>query len=98
MEKVTLEILKKAANNLMFDMSSEQYNTLLNEFDVVLEQMNIIGTLQGIDEAEPMTFPFDVSIDYLREDIPSEPLSQNDALKNAHDVVLGQIKLPKVVH
>ncbi len=98
MEKVTLEILKKAANNLLFDMSFEQYQTLLNEFDIIQQQMQIIGKLKNIDDVSPMIFPFDVSISYLREDIAKTPLSQQDALRNAHDVVLGQIKLPKVVH
>lgn len=98
MKKVTIEVLKKAANNLLFDMSDEQYQTLLDEFDIIQQQMEIIGTLKNIDNVTPMTFPFDVSVSYLREDEPSQPLKQEEALKNAHDVVLGQIKLPKVVH
>ena len=40
---------------------------------------------------------FDVSIDYLRDDIPEEPLKAEDVLKNAGNVKDGQIKLPKVV-
>ena len=92
MKKVTIEVLKKAANNLLFDMSDEQYQTLLNEFDIIQQQMEIIGTLKNIDNVSPMTFPFDVSISYLREDEPSQPLKQEEALKNAHDVV------PKVLH
>ena len=30
MKKVSLELLKKCANNLMFDMEDEEYQTLLN--------------------------------------------------------------------
>lgn len=97
MEKITKEVLKKAANNLMFDMSDEEYETLLNEFEVIIKQMEIISSIEGVDEAEPMTFPFEVTTDYLREDVPSEPLVRDDALKNAKDVVDGQIRLPKVV-
>lgn len=97
MKKVDKEVLKQAANNLLFDMSEEEYEKLNKEFDVILSQMQFIGSLKGIDELKPMTFPFDVSISYLRNDEAGQPLSQKDALKNAHDVVLGQIKLPKVV-
>ena len=45
-----------------------------------------------------MTFPFDCTTSYLREDEESEPmLPLNEVLKNAKDVTANQIKLPKVV-
>lgn len=97
MEKITKEVLKKAANNLMFDMTDEEYETLLNEFEVIIKQMEIISSIEGVDEVEPMTFPFEVATDCLREDVPSKPLERDVALKNAKDVVDGQIRLPKVV-
>ncbi|MDR0934882.1 MAG: Asp-tRNA(Asn)/Glu-tRNA(Gln) amidotransferase subunit GatC [Erysipelotrichaceae bacterium] len=97
MKKVTKEILKKAANNILLDMSEEEYDTLLSEFDIILNQMEYIGSLPGVDELEPMTFAFDVKTDFLREDVPEEPLTREEALKNAHDISNGQIKLPKVV-
>lgn len=97
MEKITKEILKKAANNLMFDMTDEEYETLMKEFEVIIQQMEIISSIEGVDEVEPMTFPFEVTNDYLREDVPETPLDREEALKNAKDVVEGQIRLPKVV-
>lgn len=97
MKKVTLDVLKESAHKLLFDMSEEEYQTLLEEFGIIVEQMEIISTIEGIDSLEPMTFPFDCSTSYLREDVPSTPLTQEEALKNAHDVVEGQIRLPKVV-
>lgn len=97
MEKITKEILKKAANNLMFDMTDEEYETLMKEFEVIIQQMEIISSIEGVDEVEPMTFPFEVTNDYLREDVPETPLTREEALKNAKDVVEGQIRLPKVV-
>lgn len=97
MKEINKEILKKAANSLMFDMSEEQYDELLEEFNIVLEQMDAIGKVNGVDEAMPMTFPFDNSITYLRKDEAGTPLNQREALKNASDTLLGQIKLPKVI-
>ena len=44
-----------------------------------------------------MTFPFECETDFLREDEPTTPLTQEEALRNAKDVVEGQIRLPKVV-
>lgn len=97
MKPVTKEILKESANKLMFDLSDEQLDTLLNEFDVILKQMDLIGDINGVDDAEPMTFPFEVTVDYLREDEANNQLSREEALKNSGDVVEGQIRLPKVV-
>lgn len=97
MKKVNKSVLKEAANKLMFDMSEEQYDTLLEEFEIIIKQMELISDIPGVDDAEPMTFPFDVTSSFLREDVPEEPLNRDDALKNAKDVVDGQIRLPKVV-
>ena len=97
MKKVNKEVLKEAANKLMFDMSDEQYDTLLEEFEVITKQMELISEIPGVDEAKPMTFPFEVTVTYLRKDVPEQPLKRDEALKNAKDVVDGQIRLPKVV-
>jgi len=97
MKSVDKQMLKEAANKLMFDMEDSQYETLLKEFSVVLNNMELIGKIKGVDDATPMTFPFEVSNDFLREDVAVEPLKRDEALKNASEVVEGQIRLPKVV-
>ena len=97
MKTVTKEVLKTTANKLMFDMSDEQYDNLVKEFDILIKQMNLIGEIEGVDTAEPMTFPFEATNDYLREDIATAPESKEEILKNASDVVDGQVRLPKVV-
>lgn len=97
MKEVSKEVLKNAANKLMFDLTDEQYDNLLAEFNVIISQMNIIGDIKGVDEATPMTFPFDVTNSYLRDDVPTAPLKKEEALRNAKDVVDDQIRLPRVV-
>ncbi len=97
MKKVSKEILKNTANKLMFDMTDEQYEMLVKEFSILIKQMEFIGDIPNVDDAEPMTFPFDITNDLLREDEPTSPLKREDVLKNASDVVDGQIRLPKVV-
>lgn len=97
MKKYDLDVLKDAANRLLFDMSEKEYITLLNEFDIITKQMLVLGEDESIDKYEPMTFPFECSTSYLREDIPTEPLSREEALRNANHKAGGQIKLPKVV-
>ena len=97
MKNYDIDVLKDAAHRLLFDMSEEEYQTLLKEFDVIIAQMALIGQDPIIDELEPMVYPFDCETDYLREDVPTEPLNREVALKNAGNKTGGQIKLPKVV-
>lgn len=97
MKEVNREVLKDAALRLMFDMSDEQYETLEKEFEIIIKQMSLIGEIDGVDEVEPMKFPFNVTTDYLREDVAETPLTKEEVLSNAKDVLDGQIKLPKVV-
>ena len=97
MKEINLEVLKDAASRLLFTMSEKEYQTLLSEFSVVIKQMETIGKIEGVDDYEPMTFPFECSTDYLREDEPSTSLAREDVLMNAGSVLDNQIKLPKVV-
>ena len=97
MKKISKEVLQLTANKLMFDLTDEQYERLEKEFEVLIKHMNIIGEIEGVDDAEPMSFPFDVTNSYLREDVAEKPLDRKEALKNAQDVVDGQISVPKVV-
>ena len=97
MKDYDISVLKDAAKRLLFDMSESEYETLLKEFDIVTKQMNIIGSNHEIDKYEPMSFPFECTTSYLREDVPAEPLSREEALRNSKRKIGGQIKLPKVV-
>ena len=97
MKEITIDVLKDAAHRLLFDLTEEEYETLYNEFDVLTAQMKAIGQTGDLSAYEPMTFPFDCSTSFLREDEPTEPLTREEALANAGNKANGQIKLPKVV-
>ena len=92
MKQVTIETLKNAASRICLDMTDEQYQTLLVEFETMLKQMDLISHIEGVDDAIPMTFPFPCVHTFLRDDEPIE-----EGLKNAPAVHENQIKLPKVV-
>ena len=97
MKAITMDVLHDAAHRLLFDMSEEEYATLMEEFKTLIKQMDTIGKIKGLDEYEPMTFPFPCETSFLREDIAEEPLPRDEALANAGSKLDGQIKLPKVV-
>ena len=81
----------------MFDMSDDEYSDLVIEFENLIKHMELIGEIEGVDDAEPMNFPFDVTSSTLREDVPFIENKQDELFKNSQDVVDGQIRLPKVV-
>ena len=97
MIKITLELLKNCANNLMFDMKEEEYETLDKEFDTLIKQMSLMDDIEGINDVEPMTFPFKNKDVKLRSDIASSTLTSEEALKNAKETVYGEVKVPKIV-
>ena len=97
MKEINIETLKTAAHKQMFEMSEEQYKKLLDEYDVIVSQMKLISEIDGVDEAEPMTFPFEVSNSFLREDASFNPIPREEMLKNTKDVSNGQVKIHRVV-
>lgn len=96
---ITREKLDKLAKKLMFEMNEEEYQTLVSEFDVILKQMELIGKIDGIESAKPMTFPFDLELDdsYLREDIYHNEITFEDIKNNVKDYEDNKVKVPKVV-
>ena len=94
---VTKEKLKDYAGKLMFDMDDEGYDRTLKEFEVIEKHMALIGEIKGIEDVEPMTFPYVIYHASLREDIGCDCLTNEEVLKNSKEVKANQIKVPKVV-
>ncbi len=97
MKEITIDVLHDAANRMLFDMSDEEYQTLFEEFKILTKQMETIGKIEGLEELEPMTFPFECANPFLRDDVAEEPLPREEALSNSGSVQDNEIKLPKVV-
>ena len=93
------EKLKSYANKLMFDMDDSEYETLQEEFDVILKQMELIGQIDSIENVEPLFFPFKNTDATLRDDKEDEleTLTVDEVLANAKNTLKDQVKVPKVV-
>ena len=78
-------------------LNKEEYKTLANEFEILFKQVDLIGNIEGIEEFEPLDFPFPLDNAYLREDIVQESLPREDALKNSNEVKDNCVSIPKVV-
>lgn len=90
------ETLKMLADKLMFTMREEEYETLAEEFKVILKQMDLIGNIENIERVSPMVYPHE-GVVALREDLVLEELPIEDILCNSGSNLYNQVKLPKVV-
>ncbi len=94
---ISKEKLEDYASKLMFRMEDSEYETLQEEFEVILKQMDLIGKIPNISDVEPMTFPFVTYKAKLREDVINNTLTTEEALANAKQVDRNQVRVPKVV-
>ncbi len=97
MQKITKENIQDYALKLMFKMKDEEFDSFEKEFVTILKHMDLIGEIDGIEKVEPMIFPFINKDAKLRKDVATSTLTTEDAVKNAHETIYDEIKVPKVV-
>lgn len=90
------EKIENLASNLLIGLTEEENNQILTEFKYIEESIDLITKIPNIDELEPLTHPFPVTVN-LCEDLPSESLAIEDVLANAKDISGREVKVPKVV-
>lgn len=88
--------IKDLASRLMFKLSDEEAQLIVNEFELLDKQLSILNEIdtEGVEE---MIYPFNVETSFLREDEVSHVLDKELALSNAAKVKEGHIVVPKVV-
>lgn len=96
---ITKEKLEEYAKKLMFEMNEDEYKTLIDEFEIILKQMEYIDNIKEIDTISPMTFPFDLELDdsCLREDEYNNEINFDDIKINVKEYEDNMVKVPKVV-
>ena len=90
------EEIKDLALNIMFDVTDKEAEDIENEFktlDKMLEFFDSIDT----SNVEEMVYPFDNPTSYLRQDVTSKTISQNNAMSNVAKTKQGHVVVPKVV-
>ena len=97
MNKITKENIQDYALKLMFKMKDNEYDTFEKEFETIIKHMDLIGKIDGIENVEPLVYPFINEDVNLREDKVGIELTEEEVISNAKDVVYGEIKVPKVV-
>lgn len=98
MSKFTKEMVNSYADKLLIGLTDEENKMVLDEFDAIDKDIDIINTIDNIQNVKPMTHALDDQIlDDLREDIPSKSPEIDELLANAKCKIGREIEVPKVV-
>ena len=96
-DKFTKEMVDDYADKLLIGLTPEENKMVLDEFDIIDEQINIINDIPGIEKVEPMTHALDDFEFELREDVAEESIPIEELLQNCKDSTGREVQVPKVV-
>ena len=98
MSKFTKEMIDSYADKLLIGLTDEENKMVKDEFDVIDKDIDIINTIDNIENVKPMTHALDDQVlEDLREDISSSSPNIDDLLLNAKHKIGREIEVPKVV-
>lgn len=97
MSKFTKEMVDDYANKLLIRLSDEENEMVLNEFDIIENNMNLISNFPNIEEVIPMTHALDDFTYTLHEDKPDPSPSIEELLQNCDKHEGREVEIPKVV-
>lgn len=93
----TKEMVNDYADKLLIGLTEEENKRVLDEFDIIDKNINIINEIPDIENIEPMSWCLDRTIDSLREDVIEESTPIDDLLKNSDKTIGDAIEVPRVV-
>jgi len=97
MSKFNKEMVYDYADKLLIGLSEEENINVLNEFEEIDRQIDLINQIDNIESVEPMTHCLDDFVCELRDDVIEESSSLEDILSNSDQIIEREISVPKVV-
>jgi aspartyl-tRNA(Asn)/glutamyl-tRNA(Gln) amidotransferase subunit C len=92
---VTKKDVEYVADLARLQPSEEETESLVNDMNQILDYMTTLEELDTTD-VEPLEHVIDLEY-RLRDDKAKEPLSHEDALKNAPDADTDYFRVPRVI-
>ena len=97
MSKFTKELIDNLADKLLIGLTEEENEMVLNEFDAIDANLDLVNKIEGISNTEPMTHCLDDFEYVLREDVIESSPSIEELLQNSDVTEDREIVVPKVV-
>ena len=91
MATFTKEMVENYADKLLIGLTEEENKMVLEEFEVIDREIDIVSKIEGIENIKPMTHP------ELREDEVEQAVTIEELLQNCDDVKEREVRVPKVV-
>ena len=95
--KFTKEMVDNYADKLLIGLTEEENKMVLDEFEIIDKNIDLINEIKDLDKIEPMSHCLDDFAYELREDVIEESISIEDLLKNCDKTKDREVKVPKVV-
>lgn len=97
MSKFTKEMVDDYADKLLIGLTDEENKMVLDEFDIIDKNLDLVNQIPNISEVEPMTHTLDDFKFELREDVVEASVPIEDLLRNSDDTEGDEIVVPRVV-
>lgn len=97
MGKFTKEMVDDYADKLLIGLTEEENQMVLDEFDIIDKEIDVINEIEGIENVEPMTHCLDDFEYVLREDEVEESVPIEDLLLNCDDSSGSEVRVPRMV-
>ena len=98
MNNITEEMIDKYANTLLIGLTNDERRMIQEEFVDIERNMDLINEIPNIKEIEPLSYPFEMYVEDLRDDsIEAEEIDINVLLRNCDRVEGREVEVPKVV-
>jgi aspartyl/glutamyl-tRNA(Asn/Gln) amidotransferase C subunit len=97
MQKFTKEMVNDYADKLLIGLTEEENKLVLDEFEIIDANIDLINKIKAIDKIEPMTHCLDDFVCELREDTYEESIDIEEALSNCDEKEDREVSIPKAV-
>ena len=94
--KVDKKTVERLAELSKLEFSEKEKEEMVKDFQKIVSFVNKLKELDT-EGVEPLVYVNENITNVLREDIPGEMVSREDALKNAPDKDTNYIKIPNVL-
>lgn len=95
--KFTSEMVDDYADKLLIGLTREENQMVLDEFEIIDKNIDVINEIPDIEDVEPMSWCLDDFSFELREDEVEESTPIEDLLKNCDVYNDREVEVPKVV-
>ena len=97
MSKFTSEMVDDYADKLLIGLTKEENKMVLDEFEIIDSNIDIINEIPNIEKVEPMTHCLNNFEYELREDVKEESVPIEELLQNCDLYTDREVEVPKVV-